>query len=270
MFKLSICAIAKNEQFGLEEWINYHYLLGVEHFYIYDNDSEIPVKETLKKYIDIGIVNVIDFPGLSMQMPAYTHCLQNFGKDNEWIGFIDCDEFILPKQHNSILPILNNYTSFGGLAINWIIFGSNGHKKKPDGLVIENYTKSSLPSWKENLHVKCIVQPRFTVAAGNNPHYFVYNNRMCAVSEKYITVPNAWTQVHSNEIIQINHYTTKSEEEFAAKINKGRADAAHLPTRKMSDLKDIDNFCTTENTEILKFKDKLEILNNITFNKVGK
>ena len=39
---LSILCIIKNEDY-LEEFILYHYLLGVEHFYIYDNESDIPI-----------------------------------------------------------------------------------------------------------------------------------------------------------------------------------------------------------------------------------
>jgi hypothetical protein len=38
-FYLAMCAIAKNEGRYLQEWIEYHKLLGVEMFYIYDNES---------------------------------------------------------------------------------------------------------------------------------------------------------------------------------------------------------------------------------------
>ena len=43
---LSLCCIIKNERY-LEEFIIYYRLLGVEHFYIYDNDSSIPIQERL-------------------------------------------------------------------------------------------------------------------------------------------------------------------------------------------------------------------------------
>ena len=34
--QLSICAIFKNEAKFLKEWIEYHRLVGVDHFYLYD------------------------------------------------------------------------------------------------------------------------------------------------------------------------------------------------------------------------------------------
>ena len=36
-YKISICGIFKNESCFLKEWIEYHEILGVEHFYLYNN-----------------------------------------------------------------------------------------------------------------------------------------------------------------------------------------------------------------------------------------
>ena len=36
-YKLSICAIFKNEANYLKEWIEYHRMVGVEHFYLYNS-----------------------------------------------------------------------------------------------------------------------------------------------------------------------------------------------------------------------------------------
>jgi hypothetical protein len=260
MYKLSIGAIAKNEHFGLEEWVNYHRVVGVEHFYIYDNDSQIPVRQTLAKYINAGLVTVIEFPGLSRQMPSYTHCLQNFGGGSEWIAFIDCDEFLLPKQCDSVPEVLQQYHAFGGHQVNWILFGTSGHVTRPEGLVIENYTLASKPEWPDNLHTKAIVQPRYTLSAGSNPHYFHFKNGFHSVDEEFQIVSNAFSNKHCNKYLQINHYTTKSLEEFQAKISKGRADAAHLPTAKLENLYKLDMACTDKHIEIQRFVERLEAL----------
>ena len=49
---LSLCAIVKNEAPYLPEWIEFYKLVGVEKFYIYDNDSTDNTKEVLKPYIE--------------------------------------------------------------------------------------------------------------------------------------------------------------------------------------------------------------------------
>lgn len=253
MHRLTIGAIAKNEHFGLEEWVAYHRLVGVDHIYIYDNDSFIPIKQTLAKDIASGYVTCIDFPGLSKQMPAYNDCLTRFGADSQWIAFIDCDEFLVPKKTDSVPEVLDRYSNYASLQVNWVLFGSSGHIARPEGLVIENYTKSSPYSYKENLHTKAIIQPSLVARAGSNPHYFVPKPGFYAVAENFEGVPNAWSKTHSVEFLQLNHYTLKSLTEFHAKMAKGRADAAHLPPAQLEHFEATDRVCTEQDTNIQRF-----------------
>ena len=75
-YKTIICAILKDETPYLEEWIKHHLAIGVEHFVLYDNNSAIPIRETLKTYIRTGDVEVIECPIVeSPQLKAYNHCL---------------------------------------------------------------------------------------------------------------------------------------------------------------------------------------------------
>lgn len=46
----------------LNEWILFHLLQGVERFYLYNNLSEDGYMMVLKKYIEEGVVILIDWP----------------------------------------------------------------------------------------------------------------------------------------------------------------------------------------------------------------
>ena len=94
---ISLCLICKDENSYLPEWLDYHILMGVDRFYIYDNESRVSLRETLKEYIERGWVVVVDIQGKAMQLYAYDHCLQTFGAQTFWMGFIDTDEFLVPK-----------------------------------------------------------------------------------------------------------------------------------------------------------------------------
>lgn len=74
---LSLCLICKDENDYLPEWLDYHILMGVDRFYIYDNESRVSLREGLD--IDRSWVVVVDITGRAMQLSAYDHCLQNFG-----------------------------------------------------------------------------------------------------------------------------------------------------------------------------------------------
>ena len=97
LYNISLCTIIKNERY-LEEFIIYYKVIGVEHFYIYDNESTPSIKERLNKPYFNDCCTIIDFPGKVKQPEAYTHCLQNYGKETTWLIFVDGDEFILEEE----------------------------------------------------------------------------------------------------------------------------------------------------------------------------
>ena len=64
---LSVCAIYKNEARYLAEWLEFHLLAGVEHFFLYDNNSTDDHREVLAPYLRAGVVTahgLAPVPGL--------------------------------------------------------------------------------------------------------------------------------------------------------------------------------------------------------------
>ena len=61
---LAIAAILKDEGRYLKEWLDYHLAAGVDHFYLYDNDSTVNQAEVVKPYVEAGLVDYIPMPGL--------------------------------------------------------------------------------------------------------------------------------------------------------------------------------------------------------------
>ena len=167
-YYLSITSITKNSKHYIVEWIEYHRLVGVEHFFLLDNDSDDGLNETLKYYVDRNIVTLIpwsntyyrdvDLKVLSnTQQTGIIHALEKYGCQTHWSALIDDDEFIVHKNPNKTLhEVLSEYEPYGGLALGWLWFGSNGHVEKPDKLVIESYTACSE---KLDILYKSIVRP---------------------------------------------------------------------------------------------------------------
>ena len=221
MYYATICAIAKNEAAYIEEWVNYHLSIGFEHVYVYDNNSLTPILNTLSRYVDGGVVTVIDFKSdLDQQRIAYKDCLHRYGAQSRWMAFIDIDEFVVPKFENDVRSVLDRYLEFGGLAIHWKIFGSGGRKEKAMSGVIKNYNK--VVSFDR--HVKSIVQP-LCVSGVFTPHNFIYKDGFFCVNEDYIPVVSHQSY-HTSKTIQLNHYYYKSREDFEEKILRGCATGA--------------------------------------------
>jgi hypothetical protein len=226
-YELSITAIVKNEASYIREWIEYHRIVGVEHFYIYDNESEDDLKNILQSYIDAEIVTYIYFPGRIKQKAAYNNAIKYFKHETKWLAVIDIDEFIVPVKTEKIIEAINEIKSclrqrfFVGLKIHWVRYGYCGHKTKPEGLVIENYMKSE----GVNDIIKSIVNPRTIVKyhEHHGDHFFWLSGiNENGVKIKKYKLDNTGEKGEAN--IRVNHYFTKSYEEFSKKIARGFAD----------------------------------------------
>ena len=73
---LSVCAMYQNEASYLQEWIEFHRLVGVERFFLYDNNSTDDHLDVLTPYIEEGTVVLHDWPLSPGQMGANDHCMK--------------------------------------------------------------------------------------------------------------------------------------------------------------------------------------------------
>ena len=221
-YYLAVCAIAKNEGAYFEEWIEWHKNLGVEKFYIYDNESSDNTKEVLAPYIESGLVEYIFFPGTKRQLPAYDDCLEKHRLDARWIAIIDLDEFIVPIKDKTIPEFLKRFEKFSVVEINWLIYGSGGAKKKEAGGVMKRFKHHSVLNHRLNRHVKSIVNPqRVFVLTGC--HEAARISGHTADSHGNSIKKHFRERESQQDIIRINHYAVKSHEEFLEKRARGRA-----------------------------------------------
>lgn len=241
--KLSICAIMRDEGCYLMEWLEFHKLLGVERFYLYNNNSVDNTTDIVIPYIQTGEVIFHDWPLHPGQMPAYEHCLKHYGRESEWMAFIDLDEFLFAIEKNDIREVLEEFKDYPAVVVNWLCFGSSGHIKKPKGLQIENYTKRAPEHFESHKVVKSIIRPEKTLSSGGTPHEFTYSDGW-AVTENKKPVSGPRSATHSIKKLRFNHYKTRSKEDSDYKTKRGRATTL-LPRKpelfKLFDRNDVED-----------------------------
>ena len=256
---LSIAAIYFNEP-DLIEWIEYHKIIGVERFYLYDNASTDNSRELLQPYIDDGTVVYHYAPGACMQMPVYNDAVYRYRNETQWLALIDLDEFLVPVSKDNVKPILKKYKKYPAVVVCWAVFDSNGHEKRPlDKLVIEAYTRVSKgyddPS-KDGC-IKSIVNPKKVVKC-EHPHFCQYIDDKTAVDTGLNLQNNPDRHLQKGiklDVLQLNHYFTKSREDYIKKLARGRSDIGEKWDFDESCL----NFSDTDNDyKILRFLPKLK------------
>lgn len=220
-YYLSICALFRDESRFLKEWIEYHHMLGVEHFYLFNHLSEDGYLEVLEPYIDSGLVELYDWPvhaegqkdfNDNVQMAIYRKILNEKQNETLWLALIDTDEFLVPKQHPNLPSFLRDYEQYGGVVINWQTFGTSDVEKVPkDRLMVEMLTKKGPPEDGLNTCVKSIVIPS-RVDTIYTPHIAVYHPPYFHVTEKgKRTGREVTTKKVSTKKIQLNHYSFRDE-----------------------------------------------------------
>ncbi|MCL1856384.1 MAG: glycosyltransferase family 92 protein [Kiritimatiellaeota bacterium] len=218
-FPHCVCAaaIVKNEASYIAEWIDYHRLIGVERFFIYDNESTDALRDVLAPYVAEGVVTLTPFPGKFMQVAAYEHAAFTHKYETRWMLYLDIDEFLVLKRHATLPEFLRGYEDVNQVSLHWLMFGSSGHDTRTPGLVIERFTRRQLAPACD---VKSIVNPRALVfghchAAG------ILGRGVDEHRRRFYYGPNRNPALITADIAAVHHYYCKSAEEYLAKAKRG-------------------------------------------------
>jgi hypothetical protein len=217
MYYSILSANVRDDNDYLDEWIMYHLSIGFDHIVIYDHKSQVPVKPLWGDK-----VTVFRLERDSLFLPEFIHnnTLRSF--PSYWLAHCDVDEFIVMFEDKDIKKFLEKYEPFGALGLPWSMYGSSGYKTKPKGNVKDSYL------WRradELMWVKSIINTQYCKRI-DDPHHGVYTRK--SVNE--IFEPFEGPMCDSpRAFAKINHYFTKSHEEFLRKIARGTGNPGTPP-----------------------------------------
>lgn len=246
-YELSICSIFQDEAPYLKEWIEYHKLVGVEHFYLYNDRSSDHYLEVLSPYIEEGIVDLFNCPPINNerhfynQKRAYIRGLNQSKNVSKWLALIDLDEFIVPKENLTIPLMLKSYEDCFNVTIHWQKFGTSGYFELPSkSLLIECLIKKSPPHDEDNFITKSIVQPLLLPDYFFSEEYIIeheidvvhfYSWPLSSEAKKKplgpLTLEGKIQKAIPIEDAQINHYWCRDEKFYREKKVPRKARLQH-------------------------------------------
>ena len=180
-YSLAACTMLRNMDHFLPEWITFHRYVGVQHFFLYDNEPEetSTLRHTLRKEIIQGVVTVIPWTHkaegqktyLEVQIAHENDCMWRNRYRAKWMMKIDVDEFVQPmnKSRPRIIDYLQEprFDRIGAARLqNWF-FGRSFNSTSPtNGSIVErNVRRAEYPTPENSGRDKNIVQPKYA-------HYF--------------------------------------------------------------------------------------------------
>lgn len=223
---LSFVTNFKNENRYLKEWLDYHICVGVNHFYLINQDGSAESKDILLAYEKAGYVTQYDWTHLQNKYEGPTFFFQknrnhlgnirvakNHRHETRWLLKIDVDEFLFSKDTTkSVSELIETYDAkkINYLRIPRIDFGSSGLITPPKGGVLSNYTQreSSSSNYKDCASTLFLNNNSYCYSQ----HYWSY---------KWLKKGHALT-LSDQDNLRINHYYTKSKEEYFQRQNISR------------------------------------------------
>jgi hypothetical protein len=156
--KVALCAIAKNENLYIREWVEHYKNIGIAKIFLYDNndiDGE-RFEEVINDYIESGYVEVIDVrgvekglvydeEGINLQAKCYIDCYENKVKYSDYVCFFDIDEFLTFKDGYNLFSFLHQdcFKEVETILVPWVHYDDNDlidYDKRP---VMERFTRKS-------------------------------------------------------------------------------------------------------------------------------
>lgn len=224
-FDFCVLGIMKNESLNIIEWIEHYLWQGAATIYLIDNGSTDETIKIIQPHLNSGKVKLVVLKKRWQQRKHYWTAIKRFGilRKSKWLLVADIDEFWFTKSGVPIADTLKDMDHVDLIYANWTIFGNNGYVDHPDSLRL-NLTNCA-PELGSDLHTKWIVR---TSAVRRYNQIHVHKIRGVRSSHTYT----------KNEIFQINHYYTQSEQ-FWKTVKMTRGDV-YNPLN--DDLRQIDQF----------------------------
>jgi hypothetical protein len=243
--KFILATCVRNEGPYLLEWVAHYKLLGFDRIVIYSNDNTDGSDQLLA---ELQQQQLIEWrprtlaPGESPQLSAYKafseELFSNPDNHSSYLAWLDCDEFLILKSHNSVQDLLSHYQFPDSLFVNWKHFGSSAALKYEAELTVSRFSKCDSTT-RLNKFGKCIsrVDPTlFKLISNHRPiplHQDNYGRIIYAsnqttdifLSEDVIVRGvNPTTDDDApifHDVCQLNHYAIRSDEEYAWKSMRG-------------------------------------------------
>lgn len=226
--KLGLASIQRDRGPWILEWLAFHMLVGFERFYLYAHKTRDGMTQTLlrlARHYPIQVHALED--DRQPQLRAYQHAHDTYGREVDWMAYLDGDEFLFSPGHDRLQDALAPYADLplSALAAYWMLYGSNGHVDEPGGLLLEQFPRHARADFLPNRHVKSIVRGAEPVKVVGS-HVFqtgrgTFDERLRPIHHGFMG-----EQEPSHERLRINHYAVQSHAFFKqTKQRSGAPDA---------------------------------------------
>ena len=205
--------------------------MGIDKIIIYDNNEikDEKFELVLNDYIDKKFVEIINIRGKDIkQYKVFEDCRKNNFKKFDWILFYDMDEFLFLRNYTNIKDYLNqkHFDKCQRIQLNWFIHTDNNLLYYDDRKLKERFPKKKYIMNGKKLPGSRLIK---SILKGNIEMKIIDVHQLnpklitCNGFGKIVEYRGIRTNDTDHYYYYIDHYWSKSTEEFVNKLMKGDA-----------------------------------------------
>ena len=255
---LSVLSIFKNESHILEECLNHYINEGVNHFYLFNNNSNDNFMHIIKKY-----EKYIDLFHAKENHVQVKHLNSQFDKikeESEWLINCDLDEFLFAKENYKKIPDIINLLdskieNIAIIKIPWMNFSSNNFIEQPNSVINfftdrKDYDKQE---WKHNQKyiAKTNLMTKILVHTAETNGKIILSDGNIYNKNKFVIKDN----ILEKQLLQLNHYVLQSKNWFMnVKCTRGAVQTGSIGVRNINYFNEYNKIFSGYKDELLKNK----------------
>lgn len=221
--KTAILTIIKDEQKYLQQWLEYHFNIGISTIFVIEDFGSSSHREICNKFPNVKLYSAADVfynakdvewaRDLKKQGKGIQHILHGlaFGRlkktDIDWLFIIDIDEFITISSQDTLKSILGGFQEYDGVKLAWHNFNAAGRFYAPKFPYDPTEIYTERCGYSEMDIKRNIIGKLCFNLKKENCKFFNHHN------------PVPKSNFTETDKLYIRHYITRSFEEYLWKIN---------------------------------------------------
>ena len=267
--EICLCSIGKGENLYAREFVEYYKKLGVNKIFIYDNNDKNgeSFDMVLQDYVDKKFVDIIDIRGIiAPQKKSIEDCRKKNFRKFDWLLFFDFDEFLFLRNYTNIKDFLNQkkFDKCQTIQLNWFFHTDNNLLYYDNRSLAERFPETDR-RWKNKKlggveGIKSILRGNINIEI-YDIHILNPNLISCDGFGNITKIESISTNNADHYYYYIDHYWSKSTEEFVNKLNKGSVTYGFWSEHILKRLRIYFDLCdiTVEKIDYIENKTKLNL-----------
>ena len=261
--KICVCTLGKDENRYIREFVGHYEKYGIDKIFLYDNNDINGEKfeEVINDYVEKGIVEILNWRGKKFSMfKIMNNCYIRRYKYYDWLLFYEIDEFLYLYNYTNVKEFLeqDKFKECKLILLNLICHTDNDLLHYENKTLAKRFPKI-VPITKPGgrfLEVKFILKGNISNITIKNIHICNRKINNCNGFGHKNKIKGQYSSEPDYNYYYIDHYYSKSTEEFINKLNRGDA----VSTSKKYYMERVKKYYLQSNFT----KEKIEMIENGT------